>query len=123
MTWVDQVEKLFTEREEALRALERAEAVWELSKKKTGDGAEGEGERPMHKTGWMGLFGPKVDSIDYWRAKSEELAPQVQAEQKRTRQDLEQDAAFVIFNDRRSATEASQVLIRPETIMVIVLSE
>jgi hypothetical protein len=107
------VEKLFTEREEALRALEHAEAVWELSKKKT-DGVEG--ERPMHKTGWMGLFGPKVDSIDYWRAKSEELTPQVQAEQKRTRQDLEQDAAFVIFNDRRSATEASQAVHAPHAL-------
>jgi len=57
----------------------------------------------------MGLVGHKVDSIDYWRAQSEELHPQVEAEQRHTRQALEQDAAIVIFNDRRSATEAAQV--------------
>lgn len=94
-----------------MRNLEHAEGVWELSKKKSPgkDGEADEGERPMHKTGFMGMLGPKVDSIEYWRARCEELAPQLQAEQIRTRQDLEQDAAFVIFNDRRSATEASQV--------------
>jgi len=91
--------------------LEHAEGVWKLSKKKKGgEGGEGgEGERPMHKTGFKGLLGPKVDSIEYWRAKSQELLPELQEEQKRTREDCEQDAAFVIFNDRRSATEASQV--------------
>jgi hypothetical protein len=90
-----------------LRSLEHAEGVWELSKKK-GSGAE-EGQRPMHKTGFMGLWGPKVDSIDYYRAKSQEMTPELEKEQTKTRQDLEKNAAFVIFNDRSSATEASQV--------------
>lgn len=65
----------------------------------------------MIKTGFMGLLGPKVDAIDYWRAKVQELNPQVEAEHRRTRQELEKDAAFVIFNDRRSATEAAQVCV------------
>jgi len=106
---VEQAEKLFGEREKALRKLEHSEGVWELSKK---DGKR-EGKRPMHKTGFMGLIGPKVDSIDYWRARSQELLPQVEAEQVHTRQELEQDAAIVIFNDRRSATEAAQVCLLP----------
>lgn len=63
----------------------------------------------MHRIGFMGLWGRKVDSIDYWRQKSEEMKPKLDAEQSRTRHDLEQDAAFVIFNDRRTAAEASQV--------------
>ena len=56
----------------------------------------------------MGLWGPKVDSIDYLRDKSQELTPELEKEQRRTRQDLEKDAAFVIFKDRREATEAAQ---------------
>lgn len=63
----------------------------------------------MHKTGFMGLLGPKVDSIDYWRAKSQEMNPQLEAEQRHTLQEMQQAAAFVIFSDRRSAAEASQV--------------
>ena len=77
-----------------------------MSKLKAGNG---EGKRPMHKTGFLGLLGPKVDSINYWREKSQEMNPQVDAEQRTTRQEREQDAAFVVFNDRRSATEAAQV--------------
>lgn len=107
-------EKIFSEREEALRSLEHAEGVWELSKKK-GSGAE-EGQRPMHKTGFMGLWGPKVDSIDYYRAKSQEMTPELEKEQTKTRQDLEKNAAFVIFNDRSSATEASQVVHAPHAL-------
>ena len=89
-----------------MRKLEHVEGVYELSKLK---GGSVEGKRPMHKTGFMGLVGPKVDSIDYWRAKSQELNPKVDAEQRTTLQEREKDAALVIFNDRRSATEASQV--------------
>lgn len=106
------VEKLFSEREDALRKLEHSEAVWELSKQK----GNGDGERPMHRIGFMGLWGRKVDSIDYWRQKSEEMKPKLDAEQSRTRHDLEQDAAFVIFNDRRTAAEASQVVHAPHAL-------
>ncbi|KAG0616625.1 hypothetical protein M758_5G129300 [Ceratodon purpureus] len=106
-------EKIFGEREEALRKLEHAEAVWELSKKKEGGG---DGKRPMHRTGFMGLWGPKVDSIDYLRDKSQELTPELEKEQRRTRQDLEKDAAFVIFKDRREATEAAQVVHAPHAL-------
>lgn len=104
--------KIFSDREDALRKLEHAEGVWEISKQK-GDGA---GQRPMHKTGFMGLLGPKVDSIDYWRAKSQEMNPQLEAEQRHTLQEMQQAAAFVIFSDRRSAAEASQVVHAPHAL-------
>jgi hypothetical protein len=110
-------EKIFGEREKALRKLEHAEGAYELSKLKNGNAEE---KRPMHKTGIMGLFGPKVDSIEYWRAKSEELHPQVATEQRTARQEREEDSAFVIFNDRRSAAEASQVLHAPHAMRWIV---
>lgn len=57
----------------------------------------------------MGLLGHKVDSIDYWRAKSQAMTPELEKERIRTRRESEQDAAFVVFIDRRAATEASQV--------------
>ena len=39
------------------------------------------------------------------------MNPHVDAEQRTTRHEREQDAAFVVFNDRCSATEAAQVQI------------
>lgn len=105
----EQAEKIFSKREDALRKLEHAEGVWEMSKQKAGNNV---GKRPTHRTGFMGLLGSKVDSIEYWRAKSQELNPQVDAEQNTTRHEREQDAAFVIFNDRISAAEAAQVCSR-----------
>lgn len=106
-------EKIFQDREDALRKLEHAEGVYELAKLKD---SNGQGTRPMHKTGFMGLLGPKVDSIEYWRAKSQELHPQVANEQRTTKHEREEDAAFVIFNDRRSATEAAQVVHAPHAL-------
>lgn len=105
-------DNIFSEREEALRKMEHAEGQYELSKK---DGNM-EGTRPTVKTGFMGMFGPKVDAIDYWRNKSQELHPQVDGEQRHTRETMEKDAAFVIFNDRRSATEAAQVVHAPHAL-------
>lgn len=85
--------------------LEHAEAVYELSKKMGGDGV-----RPMHKNGLLGLFGPKVDSIEYWSTQIRELTTQLDGEQGRVRVDEQEGAALVFFNNRRSAAEAAQVL-------------
>ncbi|KAG0568042.1 hypothetical protein KC19_7G181800 [Ceratodon purpureus] len=68
----------------------------------------------------MGLLGPKVDSIEYWRAKSQEVNPQVNTVLRTTCQERGQDAAFVMFNDRRSAAAASQVLHAPHALRWIV---
>ena len=36
-------------------------------------------ERPTHKTGFLGLFGPKVDSMDAWEAELKELDGRLEA--------------------------------------------
>ncbi len=84
--------------------LEHAQAVYELSKGKGGDGV-----RPTHKTGFLGLVGAKVDSIDYYNEKLKELIPNLEKERTRAPAEEEQGAAFAFFSDRRSAAEASQV--------------
>lgn len=66
----------------------------------------------MHKTGTLGLMGPKVDSITYWTDKIRELTPLLEEERKRVQADAKEDAALVFFNDRRAAAEAAQVYFR-----------
>jgi hypothetical protein len=100
----DQAEKLYNKREAATRKLEHAQAVFELSKKAGGDGV-----RPTHKTGTFGLVGPKVDSLDYWTKKIQELTPLLEEERKVVAADAKEDAALVFFNDRLAAAEAAQV--------------
>ena len=99
-----QAEKLYNEREASSRKLEHAQAVFELSKKAGNDGV-----RPMHKTGFFGLVGPKVDSIDYWTNKFNELTPLLEEERKKVAADATEDGALVFFNDRLAAAEAAQV--------------
>lgn len=105
----DKADKLFNERETAQRKLEHAEAVFELSKKTPGS----DGVRPMHKTGILGLVGPKVDSITYWTDKIRELTPKLEEEKKRVLADAKEDAALVFFNDRLAAAEAAQSVHAP----------
>ena len=100
-----QLEKLFKEREKVLRELEHAEAVLEQSKEKDG----GDGVRPTHRIGFMGCTGPKVDTIDYLKNRSGYLTNQFEEERKHVLQTEKSNTAFVIFNNRRSAAQASQV--------------
>lgn len=104
-----QAEKLYDEREAASRKLQHAQAVFELSKTKAGS----DGVRPMHKTGFLGLVGPKVDSIDYWTTKINELTPKLEEERSRVDEKAKKDAALVIFNDRLAAAEAAQSVHAP----------
>ncbi|KAI5055700.1 hypothetical protein GOP47_0029616 [Adiantum capillus-veneris] len=91
--------KVWSELETCRRKLAHAEAVLEVSKK-----------RPMHKTGKFGLYGPKVDSIDYYREQMEKLAPLLKDEQGLAHSKSQQGAAIAIFSSRASATSASQVM-------------
>jgi hypothetical protein len=63
----------------------------------------------MHKTGALGMFGPKVDSINFYAMQVKDLAIKLEKEQRRTREEEQLPAAFVFFNSRRAAAEASQV--------------
>ncbi|CAK9213165.1 unnamed protein product [Sphagnum troendelagicum] len=96
--------KLYKKLVKARKKLEHAEAVYELSKRKGG-----EGKRPTNKTGFWGLIGSKVDSIDYYKEQIKELTPKLVVEQKRVQEEEQEGAALVFFNNRRSAAEAAQV--------------
>jgi len=98
--------KVWTKYQTAKKNLERAEAVYEESK----TNAKPEGTRPLHKIKFMGLCGPKVDSINFYSEQVKDLAQAVAAEQQRTLKDEQLPAAFVFFNTRRAAAEASQVI-------------
>ncbi|CAM6086043.1 unnamed protein product [Calypogeia fissa] len=104
VTKLNKASKLWTQLETAKAKLAHAEAVFEQSKSK----AHPDGVRPTHKTGKFGLYGPKVDSIDYWNEKLKELPPQLQETQSVTKTDMTEGAALVFFNSRRAAAEASQ---------------
>lgn len=101
-----QVNKIWTELEGFRKKLARAEAVYAKSKEQ----GKPEGTRPTNKTGCLGLIGKKVDSINYYTEKINELVGKLESEQKVTLQERQQDAAIVFFSDRVTAAEAAQSL-------------
>ncbi|XP_068320654.1 CSC1-like protein ERD4 isoform X1 [Pyrus communis] len=101
-----EVDKIWEELEGFKKKLVRAEAVYALSKK-TGNS---EGIRPTNKTGFLGLCGAKVDSIEYYTEKINELTPKLEAEQKATLREKQQNAALVFFTSRVTAAAAAQTL-------------
>jgi len=88
------------------KKLARAEAVYERSKTT----AKPEGTRPTNKTGFLGLVGKKVDSIDYYNDKINELVTKLESDQKVTLREKQQDAALVFFSNRVVAASAAQSL-------------
>ncbi|KGN49436.1 CSC1-like protein ERD4 [Cucumis sativus] len=100
------VNKLWEELEGYKKKLERSEAVFEASKTE----AKPEGVRPTHKTGFLGLIGKKVDSIEFYSEKINELVPKLESEQKATLREKQKNAAVVVFNNRKTAASAAQNL-------------
>lgn len=88
------------------RKLERSEAVFAASKTE----AKPEGTKPMHKTGFLGLIGDKVDSIEFYSQEINELVRKLESEQKTTLREKQKNAAFVFFNNRATAASAAQNL-------------
>lgn len=88
------------------KKLARAEAVYANSKK-TG---KPEGSRPTTRIGFLGLIGTKVDSIEYFNEKINELLPKLEAEQKVTLREKQQASALVFFTSRVTAASAAQSL-------------
>ncbi|KAI4297311.1 hypothetical protein L6164_037205 [Bauhinia variegata] len=88
------------------KKLARAEAIFEASKTT----AKPEGTRPTNKTGFRGLIGKKVDSIEYYSEKINETIPKLESEQKITLREKQQNAAVVFFNNRVTAASAAQSL-------------
>ncbi|KAL5716458.1 CSC1-like protein erd4 [Ranunculus cassubicifolius] len=98
------VNKIWEEIEGYRKKLTRSEAIFATSKTT----ANPEGTRPMHKIGLLGLIGEKVDTIEYCNKMITELLPKLESEQTNTVQEKQQNAAFVFFNNRTTASAAAQ---------------
>ncbi|XP_078438558.1 early-responsive to dehydration stress protein (ERD4) isoform X2 [Wolffia australiana] len=86
--------------------LARAEVVFSESKTTKSP----EGLRPKNKTGFLGLLGEEVDTIDYCQNKIKELTSKLEAEQKTTLREKQLNAAIVVFNGVPAAAAAAQSL-------------
>ncbi|CAK9165254.1 unnamed protein product [Ilex paraguariensis] len=98
-----EVNKIYKELEECKKKLAHAEAVY-AEPKKTG---KPDGIRPMNRTGFLGLFGNKVDSIECYTQKINELTPKLEAEQKVTLREKQLGSALVFFTSRVTAASAA----------------
>jgi calcium permeable stress-gated cation channel len=101
-----QADKIYQEIEGHKQKIARAEVVYANSKTESNT----EGTRPTHRTGFLGLIGTKVDTIEYCSEQIKELLPKLEAEQKTTLHEKQQRAAIVIFNSRSAVAFASQTL-------------
>ncbi|KAL7212534.1 hypothetical protein ACSBR2_015264 [Camellia fascicularis] len=96
------VNTIWEELEGYKKKLARAEAIYAEEKH--------EGIRPTNKIGFLGLIGKKVDSIEYYSEKINELIPKLEAEQKATLREKQQPSALVFFFSRATAASAAQSL-------------
>ncbi|KAI8001478.1 CSC1-like protein ERD4 [Camellia lanceoleosa] len=101
-----EVNKIWEELEGYKKKLAHAEAIYAESKKN----GKPEGIRPTNKTNCLGLTGKKVDSIEYYNEKINELIPKLEAEQKVTLREKQHGSALVFFNSRLTAASAAQSL-------------
>lgn len=99
-------DKIYQEIEGHKQKIARAEVVYANSKTESNP----EGTKPTHRTGFLGLIGKKVDTIEYCSEQIKELLPKLEAEQKTTLREKQQRAAIVFFNSRSAAASASQTL-------------
>ncbi|KAG0541642.1 hypothetical protein BDA96_02G034500 [Sorghum bicolor] len=99
-------DKIYQEIEGHKQKIARAEAIYANSKTESNP----EGTKPTHRTGFLGLIGKKVDTIEYCSEQIKELLPKLEAEQKTTLHEKQQRAAIVVFNSRSAAASASQTL-------------
>lgn len=101
-----EVNKIWKDLEGYKKKLAHAEAVYTESKK-TG---KPEGTKPTNRTGFLGLLGEKVDSIEYYNQKINESVSKLEAEQKVTLREKQQASALVFFTSRVTAASAAQSL-------------
>ncbi|MBA0694581.1 hypothetical protein Goari_004863 [Gossypium aridum] len=100
------VDKIWAELEGYRKKLARTEAIYEESIRK----GNSEGKRPTNKTGFLGLCGKQVDSIEYYNEKIKKMTQKLEAEQKVTLREKQLGAALVFFTDRVTAALAAQRL-------------
>ncbi|RID51211.1 hypothetical protein BRARA_H01892 [Brassica rapa] len=93
------INKIWENLEGYKKKLARAEAVFAATS-----------NRPMNKTGLLGLVGERVDSIDYYTKLINESVAKLEAEQRTVLAEKQQTAAVVFFTDRVTAALAAQSL-------------
>nr|XP_043622928.1 CSC1-like protein ERD4 [Erigeron canadensis] len=96
------VNKIYEELQDCKKKVVRAEIIYENSKKGP------KPVKPTHRTGFLGLLGKKVDSIEYYNDKIRELTPKLEAAQKVTLKEKQQGSAIVFFTSRVNAASAAQ---------------
>uniref|UniRef100_A0A803KUG6 CSC1-like protein ERD4 n=1 Tax=Chenopodium quinoa TaxID=63459 RepID=A0A803KUG6_CHEQI len=101
-----EVNKIWEELEKNRKKLLRAETIYAESRSI----GSPEGVRPTTRTGFLGLYGTKVDSIEYYTEKINEITPKLEAEQKITLRDRQLSSALVFFTSRVAAASAAQSL-------------
>ncbi|KAL5977407.1 CSC1-like protein erd4 [Asimina triloba] len=106
VTNIKEANKIWKEIEGYRKKLARAEAVFAVSK----TSSKPEGTKPTNRTGFLGLTGKKVDTIDFCNEKIKELVPKLEAEQEITIKEKQQRSAIVFFNSRIAAASAAQTL-------------
>ncbi|ERM99166.1 hypothetical protein AMTRI_Chr02g212240 [Amborella trichopoda] len=104
-----EVNKKFQKLEGYRKKLAHAEAVYAESK----TASNPEGTRPSCKTGFLGLIGSKVDTINFCNENIKELVSELEREQNGTIKDKQQAAALIVFCSRPAATLASQTVHSP----------
>ncbi|KAA8514884.1 hypothetical protein F0562_018063 [Nyssa sinensis] len=102
----NEVNKIWEKLERSKKNLVRAEAIYEESKKRS----KPAGRKPTRKTGFLGLFGKEVNSIQYYNEKINELIPKLEVEQKVTLRERQKGSAIVFFTNRVTAASAAQSL-------------
>ena len=60
------------------------------------------------KTGWMGILGPKVEAIPYWREEAEKGEDKLRRQQALTTSMRPSSSAFVVFKSRRVSSVAGR---------------
>ncbi|CAA7062349.1 unnamed protein product [Microthlaspi erraticum] len=93
------VNKIWGDLEGYKKKLARAEAILATTS-----------NRPMNKTGFLGLVGKKVDSIEYYTKLINESVTDLEAEQRAVLAEKQQTAAIVFFTNRVTAASAAQSL-------------
>ncbi|XP_020268983.1 CSC1-like protein ERD4 [Asparagus officinalis] len=106
ITNMKEADKIWEEVEGYKKKLARAEVVFAESK----TASKPEGTRPTNRTGFLGLIGEKVDTINYCNEKIDELILKLETEQKKTLREKQQNAALIFFSKREAAVSAAQTL-------------
>ncbi|KAI8451639.1 hypothetical protein BY996DRAFT_7281872 [Phakopsora pachyrhizi] len=67
--------------------------------------------RPTHRLGFLGLFGRKVDTVDWCKDEIVRLTMEIETERRRLDQHRPHNSAFIEFNDRLGAQIFSQIVL------------